>query len=292
MKKRILTLGLILVLVAVLAIPASVFAATTVNAIDPAWSATNSTVVASPLTVLADNTTTSTVTVTLLDASSAAVSGVHVGLTAGSGSSSITGSPGITNGSGVATFTVEDGTVESVTYTATDTDASITIGTASVTFHVGPTASVSTPPGNVSLTLLNNPSAAKQIVAVTISTGVVTASNYDSGYTYSLKVTASNSGKLTQSSEHLNNALMIATGDSTNHLGNVTAAGALTAGVQTTDVSADFTALDGSAQTIGASLTSGMASLSLYVMQKIDSGETRTAGTYSLTLTYTVSNNF
>jgi hypothetical protein len=101
-----------------------------------------STVVAVPTSVPADNITTSTITVTLLDGGSNPVVGDTVTLTAGSGSSTITAiglapdfTPGVSDVNGQAFFTVRDGVVQSVTYTATDTTDSITIAkTATVTF--------------------------------------------------------------------------------------------------------------------------------------------------------------
>ena len=83
---------------------------------------------------------------TLKDAQSNPVSGKTVTLAKGGGSSTITTVSGVTNGSGVATFTVKDTVAEATTYTATDTTDSVTVTqTASVTFTVGPvTAAQST----------------------------------------------------------------------------------------------------------------------------------------------------
>ena len=96
-----------------------------------------SSVVASPTSVPADGTSTSTITVTLKDGAGNPVSGSkQVKLTAGSGSSTITPSVfGFSNASGVMTFTVKDTVVESVTYTATDQTDGVTITqTATVSF--------------------------------------------------------------------------------------------------------------------------------------------------------------
>ena len=71
--------------------------------------------------------TTSTITVTLKDAQSNPVSGKTVTLAKGGGSSTITTVSGVTNGSGVATFTVKDTVAEATTYTATDTTDSVTV---------------------------------------------------------------------------------------------------------------------------------------------------------------------
>ena len=111
-----------------------------------AVSASVSTVSASPVSVAADGTGSSTVTVTLMTGAGSPVSGKTVSLAQGSGHSTITTASGTTNGSGQATFTVTDTTVESVTYTATDTTDSLVITpTATVGFAAVPvSASAST----------------------------------------------------------------------------------------------------------------------------------------------------
>src|SRR5439155_437068 len=120
-----------------------------------AVSASVSTVSANPGSVTADGSTTSTITVTLLDAHSNAVSGKSVNLTAGGGSSQITVVSSSTDSNGHASFTVKDTTAETVTYTAKDTtDSNLTITqTAQVIFTAGAvSASVSTvsaSPGSV-----------------------------------------------------------------------------------------------------------------------------------------------
>jgi len=102
-------------------------------------STTVSTVTASPTSILADGTTTSTVTVTLKDGAGNPVSGKAVTLTAGSGSSTISAASGPSNASGVVTFTVKDSVAEAVTYTAKDTTDNITLAqTATVTFTLVP----------------------------------------------------------------------------------------------------------------------------------------------------------
>ena len=113
-----------------------------------------STVSAIPTSVVADGTSTSTITVTLRDANNNPVSGKTVTLSQGGGSSTISAASGPSNASGVVTFTVKDTTVESVTYTATDTNDSVTVTqTATVTFTVGPvnagTSTVSANPTSV-----------------------------------------------------------------------------------------------------------------------------------------------
>ena len=69
---------------------------------------TNSTLTASPATLVADNTTTSTVTLTLKDASNVALPGVGVKWSvSGAGNTVSAAEYGTTNGSGVCTFTVK-----------------------------------------------------------------------------------------------------------------------------------------------------------------------------------------
>ena len=98
-------------------------------------SATVSTVTANPTAVTANGTSTSTITVTLLDAGSNPASGKTVTLTQGTGNSTISVASGASDSSGVVTFTVTDTTIQSVTYTAKDTTDNITIAqTASVNF--------------------------------------------------------------------------------------------------------------------------------------------------------------
>ena len=95
----------------------------------------NSTVSASPTSVVADGATLSTITVTLKDANNNPVSGKTVTLAQGGGSSTISAASGLSNSSGVVTFTVKDSKAEAVTYTATDTTDSVPITqTATVTF--------------------------------------------------------------------------------------------------------------------------------------------------------------
>src|SRR5205085_1385974 len=102
-------------------------------------SAGASTVAASPSSVVADNSTTSTITVTLKDAQGNPVAGKDVSLDQGAGSSTIATVSGTTDAAGHASFTVKDGTVESVTYTATDTTDGLDVTqTAGVSFTLGP----------------------------------------------------------------------------------------------------------------------------------------------------------
>ena len=99
-------------------------------------SALNSTVVASPTSVTADGVTTSTITVTLLDASSAPVVGRTVTLASSRGATdTISAASGPSNASGVVTFTVKSLTPGTPTFTATDITDGITVSTSpTVTF--------------------------------------------------------------------------------------------------------------------------------------------------------------
>ena len=101
--------------------------------------ASRSTVSASPTTVVDNGTATSTITVTLKDVNGNAVSGKTVTLTANGGSSTISGGgSGVSNSSGVVTFTVTDTVPEAVIYTAADATDGVTINnTATVTFAPG-----------------------------------------------------------------------------------------------------------------------------------------------------------
>ena len=114
----------------------------TVNFVAPPPNAGNSTVLASPTSVPADGTTTSTVTVTLLDgATPIEYKTVTLAKTSGSGTVIITTVSGTTNASGVATFTVKCSTANAGEYVFTATDTSDTViltQTATVTFTVPP----------------------------------------------------------------------------------------------------------------------------------------------------------
>ena len=106
-----------------------------------AVTAAQSTVAASPTSVLADGTTTSTITVTLKDVNSNPVSGKTVTLahTSGAGTPTISAASGASGGSGVVTFTVKSTTTAVDVFTATDTtDSNLQITqTATVTFTPG-----------------------------------------------------------------------------------------------------------------------------------------------------------
>lgn len=100
-------------------------------------STAQSTVVASPASVTANASMTSTITVTLMDTLSNPISGKTVTLakTSGPGTPTITTVQGTTSASGVATFTVSSGTTGADVFTATDSTDSLTLATtATVTF--------------------------------------------------------------------------------------------------------------------------------------------------------------
>ena len=99
-------------------------------------SSANSTVQASSTRVPADNTTTATVTVTARDASNNPIIGDTITLAANAGASAtVTTLSGTTNVSGQATFSIKDGTAETVVFTATDTSGgNQTVGSVQVIF--------------------------------------------------------------------------------------------------------------------------------------------------------------
>ena len=111
----------------------------TVTFVANAVSAANSTVTASPTSIAADGSATSTITVTLKDATNSAVIGKTVTLakTSGSGSPTITTIAGTTDGSGVATFTVKSTTAGADVFTATGDSVELTAKTVTVTFTAG-----------------------------------------------------------------------------------------------------------------------------------------------------------
>jgi lysophospholipase L1-like esterase len=114
--------------------------------INPADAGT-STVAATPSPVPADGITTSTITVTLRDAGSVAVAGKTVTLASNRapGIDTIAAASGVSNGSGVVTFTVTSATPGTPVFTATDvTDSIVITATASVTFSAVPPANAAT----------------------------------------------------------------------------------------------------------------------------------------------------
>ena len=145
-----------------------------------------SSVTASPSTVPADGTTPATITVTLLDNTSAPLVGHGVSLDQGSGSCIISTASGPSDANGQVTFTVTNTNAESVTYTATDdTDGVTIIQTAQVAFGgltTDPaTSTVTATPGavpaddattsTITVTLLNNLSAPLAGHAVSLAQG-------------------------------------------------------------------------------------------------------------------------
>ena len=113
---------------------------TTVTFTAGAVTAAQSMVTPSSASVVADGSTTSTVTVTLKDANSNGVPGKSVTLaqTSGPGMPTVNTTQGTTDSSGVATFTVKSITAGADVFTATDTTDSVTVTpTATVTFTAG-----------------------------------------------------------------------------------------------------------------------------------------------------------
>ncbi len=99
--------------------------------------ATSASITASPTTVIADGTDTTTVTVTLEDALNRPAPGKHITLAQGNGRSAITGpDPSVTDANGEIRFTATNLFNEVVTYTAVDvTDGDLPVpGNAVVTF--------------------------------------------------------------------------------------------------------------------------------------------------------------
>jgi CSLREA domain-containing protein len=100
-----------------------------------AVSATNSTVVASSGSVVADGSSSATITVTLKDGNGNPVSGKIVSLSPSGGSSTIGPASGPSDANGVVTFSVSDTAAETVTYAAFDATDVLTLGqTAQVAF--------------------------------------------------------------------------------------------------------------------------------------------------------------
>lgn len=107
-------------------------------------STSTSTLVATPTVVLADGVNSSGITVTVLDGNGVPIQGNTIVLTQ-SGSAVISPSAsGITNANGQVTFTVTDTTAQTVTFTATDQQTSIVIGTVDVTFVTPADSALST----------------------------------------------------------------------------------------------------------------------------------------------------
>lgn len=111
-------------------------------------SASQSLVAVSPSSVTANGTSSSTVTVTLLDAESNPVSGKIVTLSSNRGATdTISAASGSSSASGVVTFTVTSLTAGTSTYTATDTTDSTTLSTTPTVTFLAQTLTYSTNPG-------------------------------------------------------------------------------------------------------------------------------------------------
>ncbi len=123
-----------------------------------AMNVTSSTVSASSSSVLADGSTTSTITVTLKDASSNLISGKVVSLASNRGATDTIAPATATSVLGVATFTVKSSTKGASTLTATNTtDTLVITQTAGVTFISGlPSATISTVSASPSTNVIAN----------------------------------------------------------------------------------------------------------------------------------------
>jgi Bacterial Ig-like domain (group 1)/IPT/TIG domain len=152
--------------------------------------AVQSTVSASPTTVNSSDVASSTVTVTLEDATGNPVSGQTVTLTASGGNSSISAASGTSSASGVVTFTVTDSSTQSATYTAKDTTQSVTAAqTATVAFAPGPVnATQSTV--SASPTIVNSSGVGSSTVTVTLEDA---AGNPVSGHAVTLAASGGSS---------------------------------------------------------------------------------------------------
>ena len=146
----------------------------TSTAVTPPASAANSTVTALPTSVTADGINNSTITVTLLDSGSLPAVGKTVTLASNRGATdTISAASGISNASGVVTFTVKSTTTGSPVFTATDTtDTVVVTQTATVNF-------TAVPPANVAQSTVTASPTAVPADGVTTSTITVTAK--DSG---------------------------------------------------------------------------------------------------------------
>ena len=111
----------------------NVAASTTPPPADTTSAASASTVVSAPVSVVADNSASATVTVTVKNAGGTALSGKVVALTSSRASSdSIVALSSTTNASGQATFSVKSSSAGASTFTAVADG--VTLGSASVTF--------------------------------------------------------------------------------------------------------------------------------------------------------------
>jgi hypothetical protein len=130
----------------------------TITFVPPA--ATSGSITANPPTVANDGTSSATITVTLENAKSQGAEGKTITVSDGSADAQITSTgttPGVTNSSGVATFTATDTQAETVTFTAIDTtDGNLPVpGSATVVYSGDASSSCNagTPTGENGATL-------------------------------------------------------------------------------------------------------------------------------------------
>jgi hypothetical protein len=120
--------------------------------------------------------------------------------------------------------------------------------------------------------------------------GNVTAGGLGAG-SYSVTVSGSPTN-LTNGVNVLANPLLIATGNASAQIGNITSAAGVTSGNYSATDAGYFTAVTGSSQTIGTGITAASFVLNLYAYQEINALEAHRAGTYTLTITYTATTSF
>jgi hypothetical protein len=120
--------------------------------------------------------------------------------------------------------------------------------------------------------------------------GSVTAGGLGAG-SYSVTVSGS-STNLTHGVNVLANPLLIATGNASAQIGNITTAGSVTSGAYSLADAAKFVPVTIAAQTIGTGIKTASFALNLYAYQEINALEAHRAGTYTLTITYTATASF
>ena len=143
----------------------------TVNFVAGTGNAANSTVTAAPAAVLADGSTTSTITVTLKDATTNPVSGKTVTLASSRGAvDTISAASGTSTTAGVVTFSVKSTTPGTPVFTATDaTDSVVVTQTVGVIFTASSAKDILT----CSFGTLGNASISGSNITLTVALGTV-----------------------------------------------------------------------------------------------------------------------